>query len=302
MPLTAPDPLTVVSVTDTAAALQCASVADATGYEFEYRQTGASSWLLFEDSATPSASAGAVLLPSTSYEFRARAKKLSAGNPVTVGLLAEYKFLEGSGQQALDSSGNGYNARLGTTTGPEADDPIWIAGGGIDSAPNKIMLPDISFYSGSPSFTAFAVSTLSPSDSTVRRFYGQGSPSTGASLSMGTAGDGRLFVSFYASEAFSSAALSTAQGLVCITHDAATLTSQFYQNNAAVGGGVHGLTPAVVNAGGRIFRHTVFDFANHWGQQVHYMAFYDRVLTPLERAAVTDYIRSLVASRGVILP
>jgi len=45
--------------------------------------------------------------------------------------IAEYRFLA-TGQQPPDYSGNGYTAQLGATTGADADDPTWNAGGWFD--------------------------------------------------------------------------------------------------------------------------------------------------------------------------
>ncbi|MCA8952845.1 MAG: LamG domain-containing protein [Planctomycetes bacterium] len=46
--------------------------------------------------------------------------------PNAPGLIALYRFDEGTGQLAYDSSPNGYTMRLGTTSGPDAADPVWI--------------------------------------------------------------------------------------------------------------------------------------------------------------------------------
>jgi hypothetical protein len=45
------------------------------------------------------------------------------------GLVAEYRFNEGSGQILYDYSGNGRNGMLGTTGAVDADDPVWTAEG-----------------------------------------------------------------------------------------------------------------------------------------------------------------------------
>jgi Concanavalin A-like lectin/glucanases superfamily len=45
---------------------------------------------------------------------------------ITPGLTAEWTFDEGAGQSSADSSGNGMNAILGTSTAVEASDPTWI--------------------------------------------------------------------------------------------------------------------------------------------------------------------------------
>jgi hypothetical protein len=44
-----------------------------------------------------------------------------------LGLVAYYRFDEGSGQFAFDATGNGHDGRLGSTTGIDSHDPLWTA-------------------------------------------------------------------------------------------------------------------------------------------------------------------------------
>ncbi len=48
-------------------------------------------------------------------------------NPGTANLVARWKLDEGAGQTPNDSSGNGHNARLGSSAGADANDPAWFA-------------------------------------------------------------------------------------------------------------------------------------------------------------------------------
>jgi hypothetical protein len=57
--------------------------------------------------------------PVTSSEF------------VTSGLVAGYKFTEGSGQVLTDFGPNALNGQLGTSAGSEIEDPTWVAGRGL---------------------------------------------------------------------------------------------------------------------------------------------------------------------------
>jgi len=52
---------------------------------------------------------------------------------VTAGLIAHWKFDEGTGQTAADSSGNGNDGMLGTTTGVDDQDPTWTCVSGPNS-------------------------------------------------------------------------------------------------------------------------------------------------------------------------
>ena len=58
-----------------------------------------------------------------------------------LGLIAYYRFNEGTEQAALDASGNGRDGTLGSTTGPDGSDPTWI-GSPTNSAPTVNAGPD----------------------------------------------------------------------------------------------------------------------------------------------------------------
>lgn len=45
------------------------------------------------------------------------------------GLVAEWRFTDGAGQQLTDASGNGHHGRLGSTSGADSDDPTWTPQG-----------------------------------------------------------------------------------------------------------------------------------------------------------------------------
>jgi hypothetical protein len=48
---------------------------------------------------------------------------------VTAGLIAEWRFDDGSGEQITDHSGSGFHARLGPTSGADSNEPTWSATG-----------------------------------------------------------------------------------------------------------------------------------------------------------------------------
>ena len=65
------------------------------------------------------------------------------------GLQAYYRFDEGSGQLAADSSPGGFDATLGTTAGSDAQDPLWVSQVPVNQAPavdagptQTLVLPD----------------------------------------------------------------------------------------------------------------------------------------------------------------
>jgi hypothetical protein len=59
------------------------------------------------------------------------------------GLIAEWRFDDGAGQQITDYSGNGFHAFLGSSEGADASEPVWSATGVdsiIDHPANRIEL------------------------------------------------------------------------------------------------------------------------------------------------------------------
>jgi Concanavalin A-like lectin/glucanases superfamily len=57
-------------------------------------------------------------------------QRRQSGTPiVSPGLVAYYRFDEGSGQTLADQSGNGHDGTLGSTAGADTNDPSWVAEG-----------------------------------------------------------------------------------------------------------------------------------------------------------------------------
>ena len=81
------------------------------------------------------------LAPGTTYEYEVSAFDAASNESarsapdsattqqaiVTAGLVAEWRFDDGSGQQITDYSGNDHHATLGTSSGSESSDPTWQA-------------------------------------------------------------------------------------------------------------------------------------------------------------------------------
>jgi Concanavalin A-like lectin/glucanases superfamily/Fibronectin type III domain len=81
--------------------------------------------------------------PATEYEYEVSAIDAASNESarsapdsatthqviVTAGLVAEWRFDDGAGQQITDYSGNGYHAQLGATDEPVAGEPTWSSTG-----------------------------------------------------------------------------------------------------------------------------------------------------------------------------
>ena len=63
---------------------------------------------------------------------------------VRSGLVAEYRFNEGSGQILYDYSGNNNHGTLGSTTGADTNDPTYTGQGASFTTDDYIVCPDIS--------------------------------------------------------------------------------------------------------------------------------------------------------------
>jgi hypothetical protein len=76
---------------------------------------------------------------------RRRAAEDAAPAIVQGGLIAEWRFDQGSGQTLTDSSGNGHHGQLGTTAGADANDPTWGTNPTrlvFDGAGDRVIVPD----------------------------------------------------------------------------------------------------------------------------------------------------------------
>jgi hypothetical protein len=78
-------------------------------------------------------------------------KKRDEGTPIKDGLVAEYRFDEGRGQVLCDYSGNGNHGTLGSTRDADTNDPLWTPQGlqfdGVDdyvSLGTRVALPGTS--------------------------------------------------------------------------------------------------------------------------------------------------------------
>src|SRR5918996_895456 len=87
---------------------------------------------------------------------RRRARGATPPSIIQEGLLAEWRFDDGAGQQITDYSGNGFHAILGPTAGADTNEPVWSATGVdsiVDAANNRIELSpgsDLGISGGAP--------------------------------------------------------------------------------------------------------------------------------------------------------
>ncbi|KPK38533.1 MAG: hypothetical protein AMJ69_08220, partial [Gammaproteobacteria bacterium SG8_47] len=101
-------------------------------------------------------------------------------------LLGHWTFNEGSGQSAADSSGNGNNGMLGTSTGADTGDPTWeCVGGGyalnFDGSNDEVKLPN-QIIGDAAAWTIAAWIKMGADTADQRTIYSEGNTSAGGYL------------------------------------------------------------------------------------------------------------------------
>jgi hypothetical protein len=106
------------------------------------------------------------------------------------GVVAEYRFDEGSGQTVVDYSGGGHDLRLGSGTGTDTNDPTW-ASAGLDFATNDYCVRDSAPLGANPTDLTMLVVFNLTSTPTRADIFQHGDNFTGysyASIWTGTTG------------------------------------------------------------------------------------------------------------------
>lgn len=232
---------------------------------------------------------------------------------VSSGLLAEFLFNEGTGQLVGDNTGNGYGFNFGGSSSVDADDPVWVSGGGIDLAGGKYLTNSSQYlYTGNPSLTIIAVTAVPPLTTQYAALFGAGAGAFNQSLlfarqgSFGPASD-KLNLDWYSDPSPAYVAATTAHGSVqsflAVTYENSSRFTEFFQNATSLGSGTKpNGNPNIPASGVQYIGRSGHLSTEFWYSVVHYMAFYNRVLTGPELTQMRDYCRALVAPRGVTLP
>jgi hypothetical protein len=219
-------------------------------------------------------------------------------------MICEYRFLDGSGQTVFDSSGVGRNLFLGENTGADSGDPTWISGGGIQfgGSPQTLNFgAGFPLFSNTDSLTIITVAGLN-FDGSGRVLYSQGSPY-----------GFQQFAQFYqATEDKLAATISSTSGPIEVpgftagvscfawTYNRPTQETILYQNGVQKGGGTHtGVATAYQT--GEIRIGGIPSFGLYMTTAMHYFAAYTRALSPTEIATMQNFVRRLIARRGIIL-
>jgi hypothetical protein len=213
------------------------------------------------------------------------------------GLVAEWRFNEGSGQVLTDYTGNGHNGRLGTTTGADAADPAWTPQG-LSFDGGDFVECDNAGISGTVPRTIVAVMKRVSTNEFGWEWAGSGG--AGTRLTLKCNGITNVLLIEY-----------QAGGMSLNTLPAAPNTWHFCGytqsgNNANTGiGYLNGNAEAVtldrsINTAGNFF----------WGKiaggakimEAAYGLVYNRVLSPAEVEQNRQALKPILATRGITLP
>lgn len=85
------------------------------------------------------------------------------------GLIAEYRFDDGSGQILHDYSGNGFNGQLGSTTGVDTNDPTWNGQGLSFTTDDYVKLPYM--INAEQDFTIYLVANVPASAPSISEYF-----------------------------------------------------------------------------------------------------------------------------------
>jgi hypothetical protein len=232
---------------------------------------------------------------------------------ITSGLLAEYKFDQGSGQDVLDSSGNNQTFVLGATGFDLTDDPAWVSGGGVDMVGGTYLSRNGlgQFYAGNQSLTMLFVSSIPAPDADFRLIFSQnptqaGAGGYGTGIAFGKSGaNNNLYLDFYNNTNYNAVPLTLAQSFLAVTYNSSSGEIKIYQNGTLLDTSTSSVAPNINPSSANMYMGAgsdIFWGYTRWGQIVHYAGFYNRVLSDSELTQMQAYCRNLVAPRGVVLP
>jgi hypothetical protein len=236
---------------------------------------------------------------SSGLRLSPRHRRPKAAAPPTIvqeGLLAEWRFDEGSGQVFADASGHGHHGQLGSTAGVDAADPTWTAAGLHCDLGDSAIVADGAGISGGAARSLVAVVKGDASGNLTLGWLGSGSTNftrwqlfpSGGKLRIGILGAG--YTSNLTMPAASWYFLAATQSTSNIN------SAKLYVNGASDGSTASG---ACATAGGLRFNDVGGQI---YVQDIAYMLVYDRALADAEVATTRDVLRGKVAPRGIMLP
>lgn len=226
---------------------------------------------------------------------------------VTDGLLAGYRFDEGSGQVLTDFSGNNHDGRIGSTTGPDTNDPTWVQGGlAFDGVDDYVEVPTLT-ATGGDGLTVFALIRPRFAPATgfdrivTKATRADGSEQEWVLQQASTAGAVRFE---YGNAASVGGNVAVANNEWCVVGATVSVASglRSYKNASAVGSSV--AVSSLVTSAAPVRFGTVGGLQSEtfYCGDIGYVLIYNRELTSEEWAKNYAAVKQLVAGRGIVLP
>jgi chitodextrinase len=225
---------------------------------------------------------------------------------ITDGLVAEWRFDDGSGQQITDYSGNGHHAQLGSTAGSDSNDPSWSGGALVFTAANSHYAPVLAGapVSGSGTWTIHLAIKGGPNSNVV--VFSEGSSSSGTQFLSFFKSTSKFRVQYRADNGTIIADVTSAATVyddawhfVSVRRAGTTLTIVVdgTSEHFTIGAG----TTLTLNrqAFGCLLRTAATNFANG---SIAYAICYDTDLSDAQIASVRTVVTALLADRGITLP
>lgn len=223
-----------------------------------------------------------------------------ATNPVTSGLLAEWRYDDGSGQTLTDYSGNGYHMLLGGNVAVGSNDPTWVSGGlQFDGSNDNVQLAANAAFHGRTNYHIIAVGQVNGTDSgffgklydyrllyTINRypqFVGYSAGSTAATATLTTA---LTLNTWYFLEGWRDSAVAGQVGVRLSNNDTLKAVT-------AIAGTASDTANAVVYGG----------FDPRWSTSLNgklaFVAMYNRKLSDAEATQVYQYVQTMMTARSI---
>lgn len=226
---------------------------------------------------------------------RRRAARAEALSIIPDGLIAEWRFDEGTGQVLTDYTGNGHHGQLGNTTGSDTADPTWTAQGLSFDGGDRVACDNAGISGGVARTLTLVVKT----DSQARFGVEWGGTSTNGSrwtLDRSAAGNLRLDIR---GTIFTSTLALPAETwcFIAATQSGADLnTVTLYLDGSAQASGTSGtidtINPLIWGQANAVTR--IMEAA--------YGLVYDRALSPAEVEQNRNALKVILAARGIMLP
>ena len=220
----------------------------------------------------------------------------------TLGIMAKYKFNNGSGQILTDYSGNNNNAQLGSSSSSDTNDPTWDSQGLVFGGDDYALIPNTALVSGNNDLTMIVAAKVT--DISVQRcLMSYGTKVSGSLPYIAQSNANTVILNTYNAAVSINYTPGENPYMVTFRYTASNLTLDGIINNDIVNK-VSYVYSAPLNfvASNGAFGVRKVDGVYHHAGNIFYGLIYNRALSDAEIVRVYKNIKSDLATRGVLLP